>query len=112
MSLTHLVFEDEAELLISGKGVDDLNDGLGFEGHLIQHHGAGRGREDAPLLQVGVVGRGEIRERRALVVDEEAHGSGLVGEVDGTPKTGEKCSVLALADSGFGGRVELRGPAY
>ena len=98
VALAHFGFENEAEFLVSGKGVDDLHDGLGFQGNLVEHHGAGRGCKDAPPLPIGVVGRGEVREGRVLVVDEETHGSGLVGEVDGTPEAGEECGVLPLPD--------------
>ena len=106
VSLAYLGFNGKAEFLISGKGVDDLHDGLGFEGDLIQHYGSRRGREDTPPLPVGVVGCGEVRKGRVFIVDEKAHGSSLVGEVNRAPETGEKCGILALADGGFGGRVE------
>ena len=106
VSLAYLGFKGEAEFLISRKGIDDLHDGLGFEVDLIQHYGSRRGREDTPPLPVGVVGCGEVRKGRVFIVDEKAHGSGLVGEVNRAPETGEKCGVLALADGGFDRRVE------
>ena len=83
--------------MVSGKGIDRLDNWLDVF-YLIEDDRAGTRGEEAPPLPVALLLGRKIGQRRMFVLNKQSHRAGLVGEVDRAPESREEGGVLSLTD--------------